>query len=454
MTVRTVWRIHIVLLFIIVAAGVQAAAHPSSDSPQEETGFWKRLKESDRFDFGGHLKNRFQASWLDSESPFQLGGADPLLDYSAELRLKARWKITNWAEFNVHDESFFIHSDTLHAENVLKERFGPLFPEVYDSFASFNDDRRLMDLSWTMDEGNRHTALTRLDRLYVSFFSSRGSLKIGRQAITWGNGFIFNPMDVFSPFAPTAIDRDYKPGEDAVLADYTFSDPDIDTSLLYVARKDPETGNMEWDQASLAAKLRWSVPNTQTELTLGLGKHFQDTIVAAGTVGYIGGAAWRSDVTWTYLDNNGGSYLSAVFNVDYAWTWWGRNFYGWVEYYFNGLGNGRKNYSSILDRDPIRLRLERGELFVLGQHYADTHLQCEVHPLVNLHFITITNMLDPSGILQPYIVWDVTSNIQLNLAATLFWGERNTEYGGVEIPFTSFVDARSNTVSAWINWYF
>ena len=63
-------------------------------------------------------------------------------------------------------------------------------------------------------------------------------------------------------------------------------------------------------------------------------------------------------------------------------------------------------------------------------------------------------MLDPSGILQPYVVWDVTSNIQLNLAATLFWGERNTEYGGVEIPFTSFVDARSNTVSAWINWYF
>ena len=44
-----------------------------------------------------------------------------------------------------------------------------------------------------------------------------GSLSIGRQAVTWGNGYVFNPMDLVNPFPPTDIERDYKIGSDMVI---------------------------------------------------------------------------------------------------------------------------------------------------------------------------------------------------------------------------------------------
>ena len=41
-------------------------------------------------------------------------------------------------------------------------------------------------------------------------------LKVGRQAITWGVNTLFPSLDVFAPYIPTQIDRDYKVGVDAV----------------------------------------------------------------------------------------------------------------------------------------------------------------------------------------------------------------------------------------------
>ena len=67
-----------------------------------------------------------------------------------------------------------------------------------------------------MNTNNDQTLYHRLDRLSVTFQPYWGTLQIGRQALTWGNGFLFNPMDLFNPFSPTQIDREYKPGDDMV----------------------------------------------------------------------------------------------------------------------------------------------------------------------------------------------------------------------------------------------
>ncbi|MDE2462520.1 MAG: hypothetical protein KGO02_02215, partial [Alphaproteobacteria bacterium] len=57
-------------------------------------------------------------------------------------------------------------------------------------------------------------ATQRIDRLSVSYSSTHVVLKLGRQALTWGAGLVFRPMDLFDPFAPDAIDTEYKPGTD------------------------------------------------------------------------------------------------------------------------------------------------------------------------------------------------------------------------------------------------
>ena len=40
--------------------------------------------------------------------------------------------------------------------------------------------------------------------------------------MSWGNGLVFQPMDLFNPFTPTAVDRDYKPGNDLLLVEMRY----------------------------------------------------------------------------------------------------------------------------------------------------------------------------------------------------------------------------------------
>ena len=61
-------------------------------------------------------------------------------------------------------------------------------------------------------------------------------MTVGREAVTWGNGLVFQPMDLFNPFAPTTVDRDYKVGDDLILVDKLFSNG-MDAQLLAVGRR-------------------------------------------------------------------------------------------------------------------------------------------------------------------------------------------------------------------------
>jgi hypothetical protein len=49
-------------------------------------------------------------------------------------------------------------------------------------------------------------------RLALGIQPNWGLIRIGHQAVTWGNGLLFNPMDLFNPFSPSDIERDYKIG--------------------------------------------------------------------------------------------------------------------------------------------------------------------------------------------------------------------------------------------------
>ena len=46
---------------------------------------------------------------------------------------------------------------------------------------------------------------------------------LGRQAIGWGVAYFWPTLDLFSPFSPERIDRDYKSGVDAVRATIALS---------------------------------------------------------------------------------------------------------------------------------------------------------------------------------------------------------------------------------------
>ena len=93
-----------------------------------------------------------------------------------------------------------------------------------------------MDLTWTLEDGPRHENIQRFDRLARRIPRRTLGRDVGRDAISWGSGIVFQPLDIFAPFAPTTVDRDYKPGEDLVKVD-GVTEHGSDWQLLGVFRR-------------------------------------------------------------------------------------------------------------------------------------------------------------------------------------------------------------------------
>jgi len=378
------------------------------------------------------------------------------LNLDTDLRINNDTFLGDWGHLETQYEAILTGGKAREKRQDLRE----IFPDFEGSplffGASLKDDRRFMDLTHTIKDEDRYILVQRLDRLNFTFNSNLGSVRIGRQAITWGNGLIFNPMDLFNPFPPADIQRDYKVGDDMVLAQIALP-RSADLQLLYVVRRDPDTNNVEADRNSLAGLLHFAAGTTEFDIMAT--RHFDDYVVGLGSSGIWGGAAWRLDTTATFLNDGKGentkNYLSGVANIDYSWIWWQKNFYGLLEYYYNGLGES--DYPGALSNPDITNRLTRGELFVLGKHYLSAEFQVELHPLFKIFFTGINNMQDPSGILQPRAVWNMTQNLEMKIGANIFYGDNGdpgSEFGGFIIPGTNIHSRSPNNAYLWFNYYF
>ena len=403
--------------------------------------------------WGGRFKITGRASDATDDTFFEPAGTGTYYDGSANFRLINETFFSDSLFFEIDYELIGAAGDIIRKQQDLKDLFPNIPDDVFFLRTPLSDNRRLMDLTTTMSEGDSYFLVQRLDRLYLALNQDWGSVRAGRQAITWGNGFIFNPMDLFNPFPPTAIDRDYKVGDDMINAQ--FSSPKIgDMQLLYVFRRDPDDRDVKTSQASIAGKAH--VARGTTEFDFMLSRHFEDYVIGGGSVGYLWDAAWRMDATWTFLDDDGGNgrgdYLSLVANIDYSWTWWENNFYGFIEYYYNGLG--KNDYARALLNPKNSERLARGELFVLGQNYLSGTLQIEPHPLVNVYFTAINNIEDPSGILQPRATWDITQSMQITGGFNIFYGAKDTEFGGFSLPGTNLRSKTPDNAYLWLIYYF
>ena len=401
--------------------------------------------------WGGHTKARGTVSWPDDESIFHPVGAGAYYDGNIEARLKNKLFFGEWGYFETHYEAVISGGDTRNKRKELKGLFPDLFKDGFPISHSLEDDRRFMDLTKTIEENDDLILSHRLDRLSLTLLPGWGVVCIGRQAVTWGNGLLFNPMDLFNPFSPIDIERDYKIGDDMVSTQFSINNLG-DFQFLYVPRRDPVDGDVEWDQSSLAGKIHFSKGTTEFDILATI--HYKDSVVGLGSAGYLGDAAWRLDVLWTFLDEDSDSddYLSLVANMDYSWIWWEKNFYGFLEFYFDGLGNDR--YPDAFTDPEILERLNRGELFTLGRTYLSCHIRVELHPLFNVFFTVINNLADPSGTLQPRATWDIAQNFQMTFGGNMVYGGRGTEFGGFKIPGTNFLNKAPNSAFLWLTHFF
>ncbi len=255
---------------------------------------------------GGHAKYLFLLNAFPDDSLFLDYIDSPAVDHYGDLRLKFDWqkdKVQLAADYQLiagHGDSLILSSSL--PGNVLISNTVP------------TDERRLFDLTQVISENSDSILVHRLDRLYLGITGKKTVVRIGRQAVSWGNGLIYTAMDFFNPFDPAAVDKEYKTGDDMLYGQYLKQNGD-DIQAVWVVRRDIN-GNVSSDVDSIAAKYHGFSGNREYDLLLA--QHFDDTIIALGGLTDISGALWRGDITLT--DTQSDNIISLVTSLTYSWT--------------------------------------------------------------------------------------------------------------------------------------
>ena len=395
---------------------------------------WQAVPADGRLELDGHLKTRYTAQQFPDNSVFHDLTGSNAQDLSADTRLNVRYGMENW-DLRASYQLDVLYGDTIEYTRRLPD--GTLF-----AAARLPDDRRrLFDLTQVIEDRDKHAVVHRLDRASLGYTGEKTIARLGRQALTWGNGMVYTPMDVFNPFDPTAIDPEYKSGDDMFYGQYLRDNGD-DVQTAVVFRRNVVTGDFETEESSLAIKYH-GIGNDY-EFDALAARHFGEPLLGIGGNQALGGAIWRGDLTLSFTQGNTGLagslttdddvVASLVTSLSYAWTWGGNNVSGGVEYFFNGFGQHNGEYDPVrLARNPALLeRIARGELFTLGRHYVAASAIIEVTPLFALTPNLFVNLSDGSALLQLVTRNDLRENLLLLGALSVPLGPEGTEFGGAD----------------------
>lgn len=397
---------------------------------------------SDKLFDGGHAKYIYLLNTFPDDSLFLDYVESPAVDHYGDLRLKFGWK-KNKIKLAADYQLVAQRGDSL----VLA---GSVPGQILLANTMADDDARLFDLTRVVTESDNSYLLHRLDRLYVDFTSSKTVLRFGRQAISWGNGLIYTPMDFINPFDPAAVDKEYKTGDDMLYGQYLQNNGN-DLQASWVFRRDSD-GSVSHDVNTVALKYHGFAGDKEYDLLIA--EHYDDMVIGAGGITNVGGAVWRGDITLT--DTQTENVFSLVTSMSYSWVGWGHNVSAVLEYFYNGFGVTDGDYSpaALSQKTDLVERVLRGELFTLGRNYLAVSANVEMTPLWMLTPNVFINADDASLLAQLVSTYDFKQNWRLLAALGVPAGKTGSEYGGIDSAVPGKQLSTGWNIFAELAWYF
>lgn len=398
----------------------------------------------DDWNFKGHIKYQLGFTDYDSNSLFNQMGYDDTTDQDVDLRLNVENRWHQW-DVKVHYQIIGVYSDSLEASRGLPD--SPLF----SALGIPSDDTRLFDLTHVFTDSGKEALLHRLDRASVGYTRGPFVIRFGRDAVSWGNGLLYNPMDFFNPFEPTAVDKDYKTGDDMLYGQWLFNSGN-DVQSVLVPRRDADSGDLGSDQGSLAFKYHGFLDAKEYDLLAA--HHFGDNMLGVGAATDWRETVLRTDLTLT--DTEEKVIASAVANISYSWVWGEKNVSGFLEYFYNGFGqkNGDYNPDDLVSNTELMQRLARGEVFTLGRNYLAGSITYEATPLLLLTPNVFINLDDPSAYVQFTGYYDWKQNLTVLAGFGLPIGAKGTEFGGLPTNDPNIYFSSGAMVYAKVSYYF
>jgi hypothetical protein len=377
----------------------------------------------------GHAKLQLSYRLFRDDDLNSMLAGSPAGDGQLDLRLNTRWRRSRW-DLKIDTQLLALDGDSVRAANSTPA--GGL-AEILLGVPNPSDDTQWFDLSQTFTSSGSSLVFGRFDRFSVGYTGNRFVARLGRQALSWGGGLVFQVLDLFNPFSPTVIDTDYKPGADMLSTQWLLPGGD-DLQAVVVPRRAGSGEPVAADQSSLA--VRWHHFAGGIEVVLMGARHYDDDIAGAGASFNVAGGILRVNATYTDLADGDGA-NSLLVNLDHSWVLGGRNAYGFAEYFRNGFGVGDLG-RGISSLPPSLLdRLARGELFNLGRNELAVGFHLEWTPLLTFEPTVLLNLDDGSSMLIFHLRYDWLENFKLDAGLQAGLGPRGTEYGGVPVGLQS-----------------
>jgi len=293
---------------------------------------------------------------------------------------------------------------------------------------------RITPLDWEIAADDDSSYRHEIDRGLVALHPEWGDVTIGRQAIGLGRGVLFGAVDVFSPFSPLEVDREWRRGVDAFRAEYQLST----TSSAECIAVFGET----WEQSALLGRFRGYFGDIDGALIVG--QRAEDFMVGTTFSAIVAEAEVHGE--WAVFDTPeaqpdgtlwGGSHLAtkAVLGSSYTFDVGnGLTLLGEYHYCDFGVEDAEDALARLQDRDFQR-RYLRGDTQILGRQAIAAQLSYPFNDAVNGSFLVLTNPTDGSGVLGPSLRLDLDRNVTLITNAFVPWGaepkngQLRSEYG-------------------------
>lgn len=352
-------------------------------------------------------------------SPQAALGEERSSELDGELRLAFRQDWQGW-QFNAAAVWTQRYGSAVLSDRALATQFPALAMRSETSY-------------WDMDhvavDGGRSRSEQRLDRLNLGYTARHLVLRLGRQALTWGNGLVFHPVDLVNPFQPVATDTAYKRGTDMFYGQWLF-DSGSDLQVALVPHR--SAAGMAGSGRDTSAVL-FNLAGSRHQYLLLAARDYGDTTVALGSSGALGDSAWTVTLVPTRSADTGTTHTSWIGNISSATVVGGHNVTLFAELYHDGFGHAGRNYS-LADLSPdLVLRLQRGQRFVTGRNYLALGNTLEWTPLLQLAPTVIFNLADRSALLDLQLTWSLSDDTNFKAGVRSGLGPQGSEFGGLPL---------------------
>ncbi len=306
---------------------------------------------------------------------------------------------------------------------------------------------RVLDLEFEWHDQTYSNAVMFLDRLNAKLSFSWGDLTLGRQAVTFGKAYFWNPLDEFLPFDPSQFDRDYKPGVDAARLDIPLGDfsglnlvavggRTLDAQNSYL---NPDAfGNLSWQGSALLARGFTTLKGF--DLALQGGKIYGGYELGGALSGDAGPVQVRAEAAYKWAVDSeplsGGLEGDLMENHLTAVVGAGRRFEFGLEVESELLYNGGGESNDL--RSALA-RQSYGSIPHMSRWVWGLRLSYEILPVLNAYWAFMLSMDDLSWQTQPSLVWSLSDNTELLGGLTINRGERpGVDDSGNTVPKSEF----------------